>query len=51
VRARLTVAVDTSDEALRDNALADPQVRSYLEGKAVRKVVVARGKLVSIVVG
>jgi leucyl-tRNA synthetase len=51
VRARLTVAADTSEEALRETALADPQVRQYIEGKAVKKVVVARGKLVSIVVG
>jgi leucyl-tRNA synthetase len=51
VRARLTVPADTSEEALREIALADPQVRPYLEGKAIKKVVVARGKLVSIVVG
>jgi leucyl-tRNA synthetase len=51
VRARLTVAADTSEEALRETALADPHVRQYIEGKTVKKVVVARGKLVSIVVG
>ncbi len=51
VRARLTVAADTSDETLRETALADPHVRPHLEGKAITKVVVARGKLVSIVVG
>jgi leucyl-tRNA synthetase len=51
VRARLTVPADTTEEALREIALADPQVRPHLEGKTVKKVVVARGKLVSIVVG
>ena len=51
VRARLTVPADTTEEALREMALADPQVRPYLEGKDIKKVVVARGKLVSIVVG
>jgi leucyl-tRNA synthetase len=51
VRARLTVPADTSEDELRALALADPQIRPYLEGKAVKKVVVARGKLVSIVVG
>jgi leucyl-tRNA synthetase len=51
LRARLTVAADTNDEALREIALADPHVRPYLEGKEIKKVVVARGKLVSIVVG
>ena len=50
VRARLTVPADTSEEALRETALADSHVRQYVEGKTVKKVVVARGKLVSIVV-
>jgi leucyl-tRNA synthetase len=51
VRARLTVAAGTSEEQLRELALADPQVRSHLDGKQVKKVVVPGGKLVSIVVG
>jgi len=51
LRARLTVPADISEDQLRDRALADPQVRTHLDGKEVKKVVVARGKLVSIVVG
>jgi leucyl-tRNA synthetase len=51
VRARLTVPADTSEDRLRELALADPQVVRHLEGKAVRKVVVAAGRLVSIVAG
>jgi leucyl-tRNA synthetase len=51
VRARLTVAADTSEEDLRAIALADPQVRAHIAGKDIKKVVVAGGKLVSIVVG
>jgi leucyl-tRNA synthetase len=53
VRARLTVAADISEDALKEAALADPQVVKYLEGKTVRKVVVAGGqgsRLVSVVV-
>ncbi len=50
VRARLTVPAGTSEEQLRAFALADPQVAKHLEGKTVRKVVVAGGRLVSIVV-
>jgi leucyl-tRNA synthetase len=49
VRARLTVPAETSEERLREIALSDPQVVKHLEGKTVRKVVVAGGKLVSIV--
>jgi leucyl-tRNA synthetase len=52
VRSRLTVPAGTSEEELRQLALADPQVRPYIEGKEIKKVVVVSGgKLVSIVVG
>jgi leucyl-tRNA synthetase len=51
VRGRVTVPADSSDDTLREAALADAQVRPHLEGKQVKKVVIARGKLVSIVVG
>jgi len=50
LRARLSVPADTSEERLRELALADPQVAKHIEGKTVRKVVVAGGRLVSIVV-
>ena len=45
------MAPDTSEEDLREAALADPQVRAHTEGKQIKKVVVVSGgKLVSIVV-
>jgi leucyl-tRNA synthetase len=50
VRARLTVPADTSEERLRESALADPAVVKHLEGKTVKNVLVAPGgRLVSIV--
>jgi leucyl-tRNA synthetase len=52
VRARLTAAADASDDELREMALGDPQVVKHVEGKTVRKTVVAGGqgsRLVSIV--
>ena len=49
VRARLTVPPDISDEDLEARALADAAVQPYTQGKAVRKVVIAKGRLVSIV--
>jgi leucyl-tRNA synthetase len=49
VRARLTVPADISEDRLRELALADPQVVKHLEGKTVRKVVVAAGRLISVV--
>jgi leucyl-tRNA synthetase len=51
LRGRITVPADTDEETLRGLALADPHVRPYVEGKQIKKVVVAGGKLVSIVVG
>jgi leucyl-tRNA synthetase len=50
VRARLTVRAGLSDEQLREAALADPAVMAHTAGKTVRKVVTAKGPLVSIVV-
>jgi leucyl-tRNA synthetase len=50
VRARLTVPAGLADAELEARALADPAVRAHTDGRAVRKVVVARGSLVSVVV-
>jgi leucyl-tRNA synthetase len=50
VRARLTVPATTSDDELRELALADATVRQHLVGKTIRKVVVGKGPLVSLVV-
>jgi leucyl-tRNA synthetase len=50
VRSRLTVPADTSEQDLERLALADPTVMTYTAGKTVRKVVVAKGRLVSLVV-
>jgi leucyl-tRNA synthetase len=52
VRGRVTVDADISDEDLREAALKDPQVQKFVDGKTIRKVVVAGGsaRLVSVVV-
>jgi leucyl-tRNA synthetase len=51
LRSRLTVPADVSEEALREAALADPQVKAHIGDKQVKKVVIAGGrKLVSVVV-
>ncbi|MBV6401237.1 MAG: Leucine--tRNA ligase [Anaerolineales bacterium] len=50
VRDRIVVAVDASEEEIRKAALASEIVQKYLEGKEPRKVIVAHGKLVSVVV-
>jgi leucyl-tRNA synthetase len=50
VRARLTVPAGTSADELRELALADGVVKNHTAGKTIRKVVVAKGPLVSVVV-
>jgi leucyl-tRNA synthetase len=49
VRSRLTVPASTSEQELRELALADPQVAKHLDGRTVKKVVVVNGRLVSVV--
>jgi leucyl-tRNA synthetase len=50
VRARLTVPNGLPDDELRERVLADAVVKSYTDGKTLRKVVIAKGPLVSVVV-
>jgi leucyl-tRNA synthetase len=50
VRARITVPAGLADVELEAAALGDATVRAHTAGKTIRKVVVARGALVSVVV-
>jgi leucyl-tRNA synthetase len=50
VRARVTLPAGLSDEEFQQRVLADETVRPYVVGKTIRKVVVAKGPLVSIVI-
>jgi leucyl-tRNA synthetase len=50
LRSRLTVSAETGQDALRELALADPAVRAYTQGKTIKTVVVAKGKLINVVV-
>jgi leucyl-tRNA synthetase len=51
VRGRVSVAAGVSEAEARETALANENVVRFLEGKAVRKVIVVPGKLINIVVG
>ena len=51
VRDRLQVSPDISEEDLREAALASEAVQRYLDGGAVRKVIVRAPKLVNVVPG
>jgi leucyl-tRNA synthetase len=50
VRGRVNVAADASEEEIKSAALASETIQKYLEGKMPKKVIVAKGRLVSVVV-
>src|SRR6185436_7694870 len=50
VRGRVSVPAGADDATLEAAALAEASVRAHLDGKTIVKVVVAKGRLVSIVV-
>jgi leucyl-tRNA synthetase len=50
IRARLTVPADLGEGDLRERVLSDAAVKAHTDGKTIRKVVVAKGPLVSVVV-
>ncbi len=50
VRARLTVSASLSDAELSERVLSDAVVMAFTAGKTIRKVIVAKGSLVSLVV-
>ncbi|HWB53976.1 MAG TPA: leucine--tRNA ligase [Tepidisphaeraceae bacterium] len=51
LRGKIVVAVDTGEAEILDAAAANNDVKSWLEGKNVRKRIYVPGKLVSFVVG
>jgi leucyl-tRNA synthetase len=50
LRGRVTVPASASEDSIRETALADPNVQKWVEGKAIRKVIVVKGKLVNVVI-
>ncbi|MEN3272891.1 MAG: leucyl-tRNA synthetase, partial [Actinomycetota bacterium] len=50
VKARITVPVDASEDALAAAALADAAVQTALAGRPVKKQIVVAGKMISLVV-
>ena len=50
LRGRILVAADADKDAIVEQALADENVRRFVNGKEVRKVIVVPGRLVNVVV-
>jgi leucyl-tRNA synthetase len=49
VRGRISVAADAGDEIVIDTALAEPNVKRFMQGRALRKSIVVAGRLVNLV--
>ena len=50
VRSRIQVSADSTEDQLREAALADSKIQELTAGMEIRKVIVVPGKLVNIVV-
>jgi len=50
VRSRLSVSAAATDAEIKDLALADPAIAKWLKGQPPKKVILARRKLVNIVI-
>lgn len=50
LRSKVSVAADADKESIEAVALADDNVKRFIEGKEIRKVIVVPGRLINIVV-
>ncbi|MDE3056891.1 MAG: leucine--tRNA ligase [Bacteroidota bacterium] len=50
LRAKMSVAIDTPEESLKELALAEPNVQAHLNGKQIVKEIIVKNKLVNFVV-
>jgi len=49
LRSKMMVPADVEEEQLKQQALADEKIKALVEGKEIRKVIVAKKRLVNIV--
>lgn len=50
VRSKVQVPSNAPDEELKQIAFSDERVKSYLDGKEIKKVIIVKNRLVNIVV-
>lgn len=50
IRSKLEIPVDSDDEQVKSLALAEPNVKKYLDGKQILKAIVVKNKLVNFVI-
>jgi leucyl-tRNA synthetase len=49
VRGRITVPADADQKTVEESALANEQVKGWIAGKTIRKVIVVPNRLVNVV--
>ncbi len=49
-RGEITVPADASEEEIKTKALAEENIKKFIEGKTIRKAILVPGKLLSLVV-
>jgi leucyl-tRNA synthetase len=50
IRSKLEISIDSDDEKVKALALAEPNVKKYLDGKEIVKAIVVKNKLVNFVI-
>ena len=50
LRSKFSVATDADEETIKQMALADDRIKKFIDGRAIKKVIYVKGKLVNIVV-
>jgi leucyl-tRNA synthetase len=51
LRGVIQIAVDAEEAAARELATSEAKIASHLEGKAIKKVIYVRGKILNFIVG
>ncbi len=51
LRARVMISAGTPDDEMKKLAIDDPRIKEIIGDKAIKKVIVVKGKLVNIVIG
>ena len=50
-RGSVQIAVDADEETAKAAALADPKVQQFTDGKAIKKVIYVKGRILNLIVG
>jgi len=51
IRDRLVVSIQATESEIKSKALDLPKIKSFLDGKQIKNIIVVPGKLVNIVCG